>query len=56
MLMPSHPAHGNGDLSHLPVGRSVVDRILCLPIHEKISDAEVDRVAEAVTRFYGRPS
>jgi dTDP-4-amino-4,6-dideoxygalactose transaminase len=56
MLMPSHPAHGNGDLSHLPVGCDVVDRILCLPIHEKISDAEVDRVAEAVTRFYGRPS
>jgi dTDP-4-amino-4,6-dideoxygalactose transaminase len=51
--MPEHPAHA-GDVSHLPVGRGVVDRILCLPIYEKFSDANVDRVSEAIVSFYGR--
>jgi dTDP-4-amino-4,6-dideoxygalactose transaminase len=52
-LMPEHPAHA-GDVSRLPVGRSVVDQILCLPIYEKFSDAGVDRVSEAIVGFYGR--
>jgi dTDP-4-amino-4,6-dideoxygalactose transaminase len=52
-LMPEHPPYAR-DLSCFPVGRRVVDQILCLPMHEKLHDDEVDRVAEAVMRFYGR--
>ena len=52
-LMPDHPAHA-GDVSHLSIGRGVVDQILCLPVYEKFSDADVDRVSEAVVSFYGR--
>jgi dTDP-4-amino-4,6-dideoxygalactose transaminase len=52
-LMPEHPPHAR-DVSCFPVGRRVVDRILCLPMHEKLHDDEVDRVAEVIVRFYGR--
>jgi dTDP-4-amino-4,6-dideoxygalactose transaminase len=51
--MPEHPPHAR-DVSCFPVGRRVVDRILCLPMHEKLHDDEVDRVAEVIVRFYGR--
>jgi dTDP-4-amino-4,6-dideoxygalactose transaminase len=52
-LMPDHPVHAR-DLHGFPVGRRVVDRILCLPMHEKLKDEDVDRVSEAVARFYGK--
>lgn len=50
-LIPEHPAHAR-PLECFPNGREVVKRILCLPIHEKLKDVEVDRVSEAVIRFY----
>ena len=40
LLMPSHPAHG-GKAEAFPIGQHVVDRILCLPIHHKLTDADV---------------
>jgi dTDP-4-amino-4,6-dideoxygalactose transaminase len=52
-LMPEHPPHAV-DLSAFPVGCKVVERILCLPMHEKLHDDEVDRVAEVIVRFYGK--
>jgi dTDP-4-amino-4,6-dideoxygalactose transaminase len=51
-LMPGHPAHAR-DLEAYPVGRAVVEEILCLPMHEKLRDDEVDRTAEAIAEFYG---
>jgi dTDP-4-amino-4,6-dideoxygalactose transaminase len=51
-LMPGHPAHAS-DLQAYPVGCAVVEKILCLPMHEKLRDDEVDRVAEAIVGFYG---
>lgn len=52
MLLPAHPAHA-GDLFQFAVGQRAVQRLLCLPIHEKLTDAEVDRVTETIARFYG---
>jgi dTDP-4-amino-4,6-dideoxygalactose transaminase len=51
-LMPDHPVHARKARDY-PVGRDVVDRILCIPMHEKLKDEEIDRVSEAVARFYG---
>jgi dTDP-4-amino-4,6-dideoxygalactose transaminase len=50
-LMPGHPAHA-ADVSRFPVGQRVVDQILCLPIHHKLSALDVDRVSDAVIGFY----
>jgi dTDP-4-amino-4,6-dideoxygalactose transaminase len=52
-LMPGHPAHAS-NLEAYPIGRAVVDKILCLPMHEKLSDDEVDRVSDAIVVFYGK--
>jgi dTDP-4-amino-4,6-dideoxygalactose transaminase len=52
-LMPEHAVHAR-KLDRFPIGRRVVDRILCLPMHEKLQDEEVDRVSKAVARFYGK--
>jgi dTDP-4-amino-4,6-dideoxygalactose transaminase len=54
-LMPGHPAH-SADLAAFPVGQAIVDSILCLPMHERLSDNDVDRVGETIVRFYGKPS
>jgi dTDP-4-amino-4,6-dideoxygalactose transaminase len=51
-LMPQHPAHAQA-IDRFPVGRCVIDRILCLPMHDKLSDEEVDRVSAAIIEFYG---
>jgi len=52
-LMPGHPAHA-GDLDSYPVGRTAVGKILCLPMHDRLSDDEVEYVSEAIVRYYGR--
>jgi dTDP-4-amino-4,6-dideoxygalactose transaminase len=52
-LMPGHPAHA-GDLGPYPIGRAAVDKILCLPMHDRLQDDEIGRVAEAILAFYQR--
>lgn len=37
----------------LPVARSLVPRLLCLPMFAELTDAEIDRVGRAVRDFYG---
>ena len=51
-LMPDHPAYSRP--GHFPVGRSVVRQLLCLPMHEKLTDDEVDHVCQTIANFYGR--
>jgi dTDP-4-amino-4,6-dideoxygalactose transaminase len=50
-LMPQHPAHATLSATY-PVGSALLDRILCLPMHAKLTDGEVDFVADCVVRFY----
>jgi dTDP-4-amino-4,6-dideoxygalactose transaminase len=52
-LMSEHPAHeAAGRNAALPVGREVVRRVLCLPIHEKMPQAQVDYVIAATRQFF----
>jgi dTDP-4-amino-4,6-dideoxygalactose transaminase len=51
-LMPGHPAHA-GELDRYPVGRKIVDKILCLPMHGKLDDDHVNRIADVIAEFYG---
>jgi dTDP-4-amino-4,6-dideoxygalactose transaminase len=52
-LMTDHPVHMRAP-SLFPVGRRVVDRILCIPMHEKLQNEDVDRVSEVIARFYAK--
>jgi dTDP-4-amino-4,6-dideoxygalactose transaminase len=52
-LMPGHPVHAV-ELDAYPVGRALVDQILCLPMHEKLNDSDVDRISDVIVDFYGR--
>jgi dTDP-4-amino-4,6-dideoxygalactose transaminase len=53
-----HPIHRQpawleafGETPALPRAEQVAHEILSLPVHADLTDAEVERVAEAVTRF-----
>jgi dTDP-4-amino-4,6-dideoxygalactose transaminase len=37
----------------LEVARSLVPRLLCLPMFAELTDGEVDRVGQAIRDFYG---
>ena len=52
-LMPDQPAYAATGRPPLPVAERLVQRNLCLPIHEKMSDADVAYVIEAVRAFHG---
>ena len=40
----------------IPVARSLVDKLLCLPMFPELRDDEVDRVAAAILDFFARSS
>ena len=52
-LMPDQPAYAGLERPPLPVAERVVRRNLCLPIHEKMTDADVDYVIAAIKDFFG---
>ncbi|MEQ9560267.1 MAG: DegT/DnrJ/EryC1/StrS family aminotransferase [Rhodospirillales bacterium] len=56
ILMPDQPAYPWLHGLDLPVARRAVDRILCLPCHDKLSNENVDLVIAAVREFHNRPS
>ena len=47
----ANPWRGSDDLA---VARSLVPRVLCLPMFAELTDEEVERVGSAVREFYGR--
>lgn len=51
-LMPEHPVHGR-EFERFPIGRSVVNRVLCLPMHDKLQDDEIEHVCNTIAQFYG---
>ncbi len=57
-LICDQPWYAQGKLPNrveeIRVARSVVGRLLCLPMHEQLTDGEVDRVVRAVRVAYGR--
>jgi len=52
LLLPQHPAHRQYDKRPLPNGERLVKQILSLPIHEKLTDAQIDYVIDAVAEFH----
>lgn len=53
-LMCDQPAYADLPPAACPNARDLVDRIITLPLHEKMSDADVHYVADAVQQHYGR--
>ena len=54
ILMPDQPAHSDLPKPHLPRARTAVGRILTLPVHEKLTDDQIDFVCERIGEFYDR--
>ena len=52
ILMCDQPVYRRSEVVAVPNARRLVDRILCLPASEKISDDEVDRVCDRIGHFY----
>ena len=50
LLMPQHPAYlgSKGDWSN---AASMVNQVLCIPIHEKLTLSQRERVADAIISF-----
>ncbi len=56
-LMPLHSAYRHRwPHPDMPVAQRAVERILCLPNDDHLSEADVLRVIAAVRDFYGKPS
>ncbi len=52
-LMPEQPAYRDTARGSYPNARRLVGRLLSLPLHEKMTEADVDYVAESVQTFFG---
>ena len=52
-LMPEQTAYKDRFLAEIPVAEEMVKRILSLPNHEKLVDAELEYVISSVKDFYG---
>jgi dTDP-4-amino-4,6-dideoxygalactose transaminase len=52
-LIPEHPVFP-ADLDPFPTGRAVVKKVLCLPMHQSLTDTQIDHVIDRVRRFFGR--
>jgi dTDP-4-amino-4,6-dideoxygalactose transaminase len=52
LLLPQHPAYRRYYNHTLANAERLVGRILSLPIHEKLSDAQVDYVIDAIVDFH----
>lgn len=51
---PVHAWEGLEVGVRLPVTESLFERLLMLPLHERLSDLDVEYVVETIRRFYGR--
>ena len=53
LLMPDQPAHADLPKPHIPNARRLVERILTLPVHEKLTVDQIDYVCDCIVDFYG---
>jgi dTDP-4-amino-4,6-dideoxygalactose transaminase len=51
LLMPQQPAYRHLNQRPLPNAERLVKQILSLPIHEKLTDREIDYVADSISSF-----
>jgi dTDP-4-amino-4,6-dideoxygalactose transaminase len=51
LLMSQQPAYREGVRGHFPNALKLVQQILCIPVHEKLSRADVDYVSSCIRGF-----
>ena len=51
-LMPEQPAYSTGVKGQYENAKKIVKKILCLPIHEKLNEEELDYVVENIKSFF----
>lgn len=51
-LMPQQPAYKGSSKGHYPNAEQLVDRLLCLPCHEKMDPEQTELVIHAVRSFF----
>jgi dTDP-4-amino-4,6-dideoxygalactose transaminase len=51
--MPDQPAHQDLPPPQIPKARELVNRIITLPLHEKMTTDQVDYVCDCVALHYG---
>ncbi len=51
-LIPSQPAYQSDQSGHFPIAQRLVDRLLALPIHEKMTAAQADYVVANIIEFF----
>ena len=52
-LMPQQTAYRENLSPEIPVAEKLVERILSIPNHEKMTDTQVEHVATSIRTFYG---
>ena len=53
-LMPDQPAYRQNVRGEFARARQIQQRILCLPIHEKLTEDQIAHVASTIKEFFGR--
>ena len=51
ILMPYHTAYNGRFSPDIPIAERAVQRILSIPNHEKLTDAEVEHVSSSIIEF-----
>jgi len=54
ILMPHQPAYQKARRAPLPVAEAVIQKILCIPVNEKITTGQMEIVCDRIRRFFGR--
>lgn len=54
ILMPYHTAYKNSNKIKIPVAENLVNRILCIPSHENLTNQDIRHVANTIREFYGK--
>lgn len=54
ILMPMQPAYEKYNVGNIDNAKRIVNRILCIPAHEKLTKQEQDYVITNIRRFYGK--
>ncbi len=55
-LLPQQPVYRDMARGEFPNGQRLVQRILCIPVIEKLTRADVDYVADCIREFYEKDS
>ena len=53
-LMPEQPVYRDAARGQFPNAQRLVKRVLCIPVHEKLTQADTDYVVACIREFYGR--